>query len=139
MKDVFKEAAPQFEILKKNILDHQRVIEKTRKVDEQDAKKASIAAARAEMARGHSRGTRGSGRGGGRGARGRGASTDDLDPEPSGVTESSESESDSESDSDSEAGIPIPRAQIRMIQGRRRDETTVRELNQEVVAEEKLT
>ena len=92
MKDIFKEAAPQFEILKKNILDHQRAIKKTRKVDEQDAKKASTAAARAEMARGRSRGTRGSGRGGGRGARGRGASTDNLDPEPSGVTESSGSD-----------------------------------------------
>jgi hypothetical protein len=28
MKDVFKEAGPQFKVLKKSILDHQRVIEK---------------------------------------------------------------------------------------------------------------
>ena len=34
MKDVFKELVPQFRILKKNILDYQREIEKAKKVAE---------------------------------------------------------------------------------------------------------
>jgi hypothetical protein len=116
MKDVFKEAAPQFKVPKKNILNHQRVIEKARKVAEQEVKKAATAATRAERACGCGRGTRGGGQGRGRGARGRGAAVaedsgagaDDLDSRPSGVTESSESDSDS--DSNSEAETPIPRS-----------------------------
>ena len=50
MKDVFKEAAPQFKVLKKNIIDHHRAIEKVRKVAEQEVKKAAMAATRAERA-----------------------------------------------------------------------------------------
>jgi DDE superfamily endonuclease len=132
MKDVFKEAAPQFKVQKKNITDHLKAIEKARKVAEQAAKKAAAAAARAERARG--RGTRGGRRGGARGARGRSAAAPsaavaegsgagtgtlagDSDSEPSGATESSESDSDS--DSDSEVEIPVPRSrrqcQIRVI------------------------
>jgi hypothetical protein len=72
MKDVFKEAGPRFKVLKKSILDYQRVIEKARKVAEQEAKKVAAAAARAERAHGHGRGTRGGRQGGGRGARGMG-------------------------------------------------------------------
>ena len=132
MNDVFKEAAPRFKVLKKNIIDHLKAIEKARKAAEQTAKKAATAAARAERARG--RGTRGGRRGGGRGARGRGAAVPaaeascagadadagDSDSEPSGVTESSKSDSDT--NSDSEVEIPVPQLrrqrQIRVIQGR---------------------
>jgi hypothetical protein len=59
MKDVFKEAGPRFKVLKKSILDHQRVIEKVRKVAKQETKKVAAAAARAERAHGHGGGTRG--------------------------------------------------------------------------------
>jgi hypothetical protein len=134
MKDVFKEAAPQFRVLKKNILDYQKEIEKAKKVAEQEARKAATAAA---WARGRGTGNRGGrrgrgvtpARGRGRGAPvagGAGATADDLDSgsEPLGMTESSRSSSDSDSDSDSEseAEVPIPRScrqrPIRVIQGR---------------------
>jgi hypothetical protein len=72
MKDVFKEAGPRFKVLKKSILAHQRAIKKVRKVAKQEAKKVAAAAARAERACGHGKGTRGGRQGGGRGARGRG-------------------------------------------------------------------
>jgi hypothetical protein len=133
MKDVFKEAAPKFRVLKKNILDYQKEVEKAKKTAEREARKAATAATRARTRgtgnRGgtRGRGTRGRARGQARGqARGRGTGgpgTGDLDSEsePSGTTESSGSSSDS--DSESEADIPIPRSRrlrpIRLIQGHR--------------------
>ena len=54
MKDVFKELAPRFRVLKKNILDYQREIEKAKKVAEREARRAATAAAR--VARGRGRG-----------------------------------------------------------------------------------
>jgi len=63
MKDVLKEAAPQFRVLKKNIVDYHKEIEKAKKVAEHEAKKAAAAAIRAERARCHGRGTRGGHRG----------------------------------------------------------------------------
>ena len=88
MKDAFKEAAPRFRALKKNILDYQKEVEKAKKAAECEARNAAKAAA---WARGHgmgnrggtrSRGTRGTGRGRGRGAPtagGPSAGADDLD------------------------------------------------------------
>jgi hypothetical protein len=116
MKDIFKEAAPRFKVLKKHILDYQWAVEKTRKLAKNEAKKAATAAAKATRAHRHGRGTRGGRRGRGRGTRGRGAdvaegsgaSVDDFYSELSGTTQSSESGSDS--DSESEAEIPIPRS-----------------------------
>jgi hypothetical protein len=63
MKDVFKEAAPRFKVLKKNIADYQRVLEKEKKAAERAAKTAAAAEAKALRARGRGRGTRGGGRG----------------------------------------------------------------------------
>ena len=40
MKDVFKEAAQRFKVLKKSISNHDKVVEKARKVAAQAAKKA---------------------------------------------------------------------------------------------------
>jgi hypothetical protein len=126
MKEVLKEAAPRFKILKKNILDYHKALEKTKKTAERDARKAAAAAARSH---GRARGTRAGRRGGGRGGRGRGtaavggagAVADDSDLEPFDKTESSESSS--ESDFESEAEIPVPRSRrqrpVRVIQGRR--------------------
>jgi hypothetical protein len=144
MKDVFKEAGPRFKILKKNIVDYHKEIEKAKKVAEREVKKAATAAA---QARGRGRGTRAGRRGGGRGTRGRGRGAavardasdgaDDSDSEPSGI--SGPSESSSESDSESEAEIPIPRSRrqrpVRVIQGRR-EELAVREMDEEGVAED---
>jgi hypothetical protein len=129
MKEVFKEAAPQFKILKKNITDHEKAIEKAKKVAEREAKKAAIAAERAAK---RGRAGRGGRRGRGRGARGRGAaaaavgddaSGDDLDMDLDLEGRTGSSESSSDSDSESEAEIPIPRSRrqrpVRVIQGRR--------------------
>jgi len=52
MKDVFKEAAPRFKVLKKNITDYQKAIEKERKAAEREAKAAAAAEARAVRAQG---------------------------------------------------------------------------------------
>jgi hypothetical protein len=156
MKDVFKEAAPRFKVLKKGILDYYKEIEKAKKVAEREAKKAqreakkvAAAAKRAERARSRARGNRGGttgrarARARGRGARGRGtdiggghsasAGMDDADSglESSGTPESSESSSGT--DSVSEAEIPIPRSRrqrpVRVIQGRR-EEAAEQERNQ---------
>jgi hypothetical protein len=94
MKDVFKEAAPRFKVLKKHILDYQGAVEKARKLAKNEAKKAAAAAARATRAHGCSGGTIGGRRGGGRGTRGRGADVaegsgagvDDFDSELSRMT-----------------------------------------------------
>lgn len=142
MKDVFKELAPQFKILKKNITDYQKAIEKAKKIEEHNKKKAAAANARAERARSRGRGTRGRrGRGGGQGARGRGAAgrvnADMNDPDSSGTTDSSGSSSDSESEADIE--IPIPRSRrqrpIRVIQGHSMEVPTG-EKDQEVTDED---
>jgi hypothetical protein len=128
MRDVFKEAAPRFKALKKNIVDYHKTTEKARKVAEREARKAAAAVARAARARGRgrARGTRGGRRGGTRGVRGRGGAArggigaDDSDPESLDTTESSESSSDSECEG--EEDIPIPRSRrqriIRVIRGR---------------------
>ena len=143
MKDILKEAAPRFKVLKKNILDYHKEIEKARKVAEREAKKAAAAAIRAERARGRGRGTRGGRRGVRRGARGRGAEpvreagvgVDDSDSESTGTAELSERDSDS--DSESEAEIPIPRSRrerpVRVIQGRH-EGLAVREMDGESAA-----
>ena len=47
MKNVFKEAVPQFKILKKTILDYQKEAEKAKKVAKQEARKAATATAQA--------------------------------------------------------------------------------------------
>ena len=122
MKDVFKEVAPRFRILKKNILDYQREIEKAKKAAEREARRAATVAARAARGRGRGRGritgnrggTRGRG-GRGRGGRGTGAAAggtgtdaDDSDSEPFGATESSGSSSNPSTVSEGE--IPIPRS-----------------------------
>ena len=142
MKDVFKELAPQFKILKKNITDYQKAIEKAKKIEENNKKKAAAANARAERARNRGRGTRGRrGRGGGQGARGRGAAgrvnADMNDPDSSGTTDSSGSSSDSESEADIE--IPIPRSRrqrpIQVIQGHSMEVPTG-EKDQEVTDED---
>lgn len=75
MKDVFKELALQFRILKKNILDYQREIEKAKKAAEQEARRAATAAARATRSHGRGRSRITGNRGGmrGRGGRGTGA------------------------------------------------------------------
>jgi hypothetical protein len=74
MKDVLKEAAPQFKVLKKSILTITRQSRKRRRWLSK-AKKAAAAAERAARAHGRVRGNRGGrrgrGRGRGRGARGR--------------------------------------------------------------------
>jgi hypothetical protein len=155
MKDVFKEAAPRFKILKKNILDYYKDIEKAKKVADREAKKAereakkvAAAAEKAARARGRARGNRGGARvrarARGRGARGRdtdtlavggganaGMDVSDLGLESSGTPESSDSSSNP--DSESEAEVPIPRSRrqrpVRVIQGRQ-EEATEHEINQ---------
>ena len=134
MKDVFKEVAPRFRILKKNILDYQREIEKAKKVAEREARKAATAAARAAWGRGRGRshgritGNRGGARG--RGGRGRGAAAggagtdaDDSDSEPLEPTESSGSSSNTSTVSEGE--IPMPRSRrerpIRVIRGHHKE------------------
>jgi len=77
MKDVLKEVAPQFKVLKKSILDYHKEIKKAKKVAEHEAKKAVTAAERAERACAHVRGSRGDRRGRGKG-RGRGARERDI-------------------------------------------------------------
>lgn len=56
MKDVFKEAIPQFGVLKKNILDYKKEVGKevgkAKKVAEHDARKATTAVVRAVRAHG---------------------------------------------------------------------------------------
>ena len=47
IKNVFKEAAPWFKVLKKNILNFHKEIERAKKVVEHEAKKATAAAERA--------------------------------------------------------------------------------------------
>ena len=149
MKDVFKEAAPQFRVLKKSILDYHKQIEKAKQVAgreakkaEREAKKAAAVAEKAARARGRVRGNRGGGRGRGRG-RGRGtkgrdtggASTEidgsDSGLESSGTPESSESSSDSDSESEAEVLIPRSRRQrpVWVIQGRS-EEVAAQERNQ---------
>ena len=131
MKNVFKEAAPQFKVIRKNIADYHKAAEKRKAADERNKKRAAAAAAREERARSRGRGTRGGRRGGGRGTRGRGgaavrnpgADTDDSESsepsEPSGSSSSSESES--------EAEIPMPRSRrqrpVRVIRGHDREAT----------------
>jgi hypothetical protein len=116
MKDVFKEAAPQFKILKKKIVDHEKAIEKAKKMAEHEAKKVAVAVARGC---GRGRGARGARGGRGRGSRdmwGRatttaqeaGAESRDSDSDSFEMTEPLESSSDSESES--EAEIPVPRS-----------------------------
>lgn len=82
MKDVFKEAEQRFKVLKKSISDHDKVVEKARKVAAQAAKKAehekkkvATMADVAARACGCIRGKIGGGRGRGRGERGRGAAS----------------------------------------------------------------
>jgi hypothetical protein len=124
MKDMFKEAAPRFKVLKKNILDSQKAVEKAKTVAEQETKKAAAAAARA---RGRGRGSRGGRRGCGTRGRGRGALdagtiVDNLDLASESFGSGS-SGSSSNSESESKAEIPIPRSRrqrpVRVIQGRR--------------------
>jgi len=113
MKDVFKEAARQFKVLKKNILDYQKEIKNAKKVAERDVKKAAAAAARAARAHGHITGNRGGRRGRGRGAAAASSvnvGTDDLDLDLELFRMTESSESSSNSDSESEADIPIPRS-----------------------------
>jgi hypothetical protein len=119
MKDVFKEAAPQFRVLKKNILDYQKEVEKVKKAAECEARNAAKVAA---WARGRGMGNRGDTRSRGMRGRGRrrgrcapvaggpsaGADNSDSDSEPIRMTELSGSSSSS--DSESEAKIPIPRS-----------------------------
>jgi uncharacterized protein YukE len=50
MKNVFKEVASQFKVLKKNITDYQKAIENVKKVEEHNKKKATAAATRSERA-----------------------------------------------------------------------------------------
>ena len=50
MKNVFKEVAPQFKVLKKNITDYQKAIENAKKVEEHNKKKATAATTRSERA-----------------------------------------------------------------------------------------
>jgi hypothetical protein len=132
MKDVFKEAAPRFRVLKKNILDYQKEVEKVKKVAECEARNAAKVAA---WARGRgignggdtrSRGMRGRGRRRGRcapmaGGPSAGADNSDSDSEPIRMTELSGSSSSS--DSESEAKIPIPRSRrqrpVRVIRAHR--------------------
>ena len=119
----FKEAAPQFWVLKKNIVDYQKKVDKAKKAAEHEAGNAAKVAVRV-CSRGmgnrggkRSRGTRGRGRGRGRGS-GRGApmvggssagaDNSDLDSEPIRMTKSSGGSSSS--DSESKAEIPIPRS-----------------------------
>jgi hypothetical protein len=52
MNDVFTEVAPRFRILKKNILDYQREIEKAKKAAEREVRRAATVAARAAQCRG---------------------------------------------------------------------------------------
>jgi hypothetical protein len=144
MKEVFKEVAPWFKILKKNILDYQKALEKAKKAAERDARKAATAAARAH---GRARGTRAGRRGGRTGVRGRGtavvggagAVADDSDSEPFEATESSES--GSESDSESEAEIPVQRSRrqrpVRVIQ-ERCDVAAVGVVEQAAVVEDEM-
>ncbi len=47
MKDIFKEAVPRFKVLKKNIADYQKALEKEKKAVEREAKAAAAAEARA--------------------------------------------------------------------------------------------
>ena len=47
MKDVFKETAPWFRVLKKNIINYQKKVEKAKKVAECGVRKAATAAAQA--------------------------------------------------------------------------------------------
>jgi hypothetical protein len=131
-----KEAAPQFKVLKKNILDYYKKINKAKKVIEHEAKKAkheakkaAVAAKRAVRAHGCTRGTRARARARGRGARGRDMGVEDgasarMDNADSGLESSGtpeSSESSSSSDSESKAEIPIPRSHqqhpVHVIQG----------------------
>ena len=127
MKAVLKEAAPRFKVLKKNITDYQKAMEKAKKVAEREAKRAAAATARARGRVTKNRGgRRGRGRGRERGTAAMpgggnaGAEDLDLEPELDGMTESSESSS-SDSGSESEAEIPIPRSRrqrpVRVIRG----------------------
>jgi hypothetical protein len=59
MKDLFKEAAPQFKVLKKNIADYQKALKKEKKTAEREAKAAAAAEVRAARARSRGRATRG--------------------------------------------------------------------------------
>ena len=144
MKDIFKEAAPQFKILKKNITSYQKAVEKAKSVEERNKKKAATAVARAERTRGRVRGTRGGRRGRGRGARGRGAAghasrDTDRDDSNSSGTDSSESRGSSDSESESDTDIPIPRSRrqrpLRVIRGHDRN-LSIEEANQEEVMDE---
>ena len=117
MKAVFKEAAPRFKVLKKNIADHQKAIENAKKIAEREAKKAAAKAASAR--RGRATGKRGGRRG--RGARGRGVAVAGADDSDSDLELIESSESSSDSETESEAEIPIPRSRrprpVRVIQG----------------------
>ena len=137
MKDVFKEAAPRFKVLKKGIVDYYKEIEKAKKVAEREAKKAeretkkaeheakkvATAAEWAERARGRARGNRGvarrpraRARARGRGARGRdtdigGGASAGMGDSNSGLESSASGtpeSSESSSDSDSESEAEIP-------------------------------
>ena len=113
MKDIFKEVAPQFKVLKNNITDYQKVLKKEKKATECEAKATASAEARVLRAQGCGRGTRGGGRRQGRAAQGQaagvvaGVGDNDmsLSPDNDGGTGSSGSGSDS--GSESEVEIPI--------------------------------
>ena len=125
MKDVFKEAAPQFKVLKKTILDYQKEVEKAKKVAEREAKKLATAAARARgWGRGNGGGRRARGtRGRGRGAGGAHTAADDSDSGSESIGMTDPSGCSSSSDSESEAEVPIPRScrqrPVRVIQAHR--------------------
>ena len=112
MKDVFKEAALRFKVLKKNITDYQKALEKEKKAAEREAKAAAAAEARALRARGRGRAMRGR-RGRGRAGRGRGtgvARGGDDDLSSTSNNNEGTGSSGSNSSSESEAEIPIPRS-----------------------------
>jgi hypothetical protein len=119
MRDVFKEAAPRFKVLKRGILDYQEEVEKAKKVAECKARNTAKAAARAcgcgmgNRGGTRSRGTRGRGRGRWRGAPAAGgpsAGVDNLDSDSEPIRMTELSGSSSSSDSESEAEILIPRS-----------------------------
>jgi hypothetical protein len=112
MKDIFKEAVPWFKVLKKNIVDYQKALEKEKKAAECEANAAEAAEARALRAWGCGRGTRGGGRVWGRVVWGRATEVatggdDDLSSSSNNDGGTGSSGSGSDSGSESEEEIPI--------------------------------
>jgi hypothetical protein len=132
MKDVFKEAAPRFRVLKKDIVNYHKALEKARKVAERQARQATAAAA---WGHGHGTGNRGGRRGQGRGTRARGrgrgvpmAGTNAEDPDSGSepvITESSRSGFSFSSSSKEEILIPRSRRQrpVRVIRANHKPAT----------------